>query len=114
MNSNRELPSAMTNIRPTTEPITNPATNRASSDAPANGGHALDWKAISHCRALIVHLGPQLLAALFDAAEMPEPTPARRGASPVPDRDVLLFAAITVWSTATVDEVVPQPEASTR
>jgi hypothetical protein len=99
-----------------TRPITNPTINPVSATAPAKSRHPLDWKAFRRCRALIVHLGPQLLAALFDSVELPGPTLQEEGVVPVPvpDRDLLLFVAISVWSRATVDEVVPQPEASAR
>jgi hypothetical protein len=106
-----------------TKPITNP-TSPASSNAPANRERALDWKAFSRDRALIVHQGPHLqgphlLAVLLAGVELVEPTPANSGVPPVPpvpDRDLLLFALLTQRLRATTtdeaDEVVSQPEAS--
>ena len=101
-------------------------TKRHSWNAPANRGHALedgpplkkpgkrerDWKAINNCRTLIAHLGPQLLASLFDDVEPPQPTPGKRGASPALVFDIVLFVAVGEWRSATAEEVVSQPQVS--
>ena len=89
-------------IDPTTDRTTDPHVSNVRGRRKRDLSR--DWNAINRCRALIRRRGPQLLAELLDGAGLPEPTPNKREAPPISDRDILVAAAIRAWEGRTAGE----------